>query len=469
MTQPPKKPLSLLTDQAQEERRVTLNVVDTLLPCRFFEIDHKVAVLGKASLTTELILRLLKAADGINEENAAAFFGFDLREMNFVLGEAESLGYIERRDGALWITSAGSALFRDGAAEPEIFEVEKRTERCGFDLIAFAPQRGAALSGFERRLPELPLGDAKYAARGSSAVPDAFRKHFLELARERDLGRRSLYSVDEVRPGDRFSSVVRIVVTVSNLRPSQPEIDLNEWRPEDEQEDRKEIRMSAAAFVHELQTAEAASNQGAYEALVAIAPEFLKDFVRRDGLSVARYFREMLGRAGDVRIDRPTIPIVGSLFVPDNFRRFVEVLSYGLRSKPPAKGAIWCAPSIPQWGAIADLPDLLLELGHRVSGPDEQEFETVCLLPRGVDEWRAKQAFTRVGVISDQRTSPALECLLVPGVACAVLVNAPIGAAHGYPVGLGIMSFDAEVVARATDLVMQAAPSADDLRGLLID
>src|SRR5262245_31011858 len=102
MTQTPKKPLSLLTDEAQEERRVTLNVVDALLPCRFFEIDHKVAVLGKASLTTELILRLLKAADGISEENAASFFGFDLREMNFVLGEAEGLGYIERRDGALW-------------------------------------------------------------------------------------------------------------------------------------------------------------------------------------------------------------------------------------------------------------------------------------------------------------------------------------------------------------------------------
>lgn len=468
MSHPPKnRTLSLLSDEAQEERRVTLNVIDVLLPCRFYEIEHKVAVLGKASLTTELILRLLRAIEGMSEDSAAAFFGFSLREMNFVLTEAEGLGYIERRDGALWITPAGSALFRDGALEPEIFEVEKRTERTGFDLIAFAPQRGVSLGVFERVLPELPLSSAQYAARGSEIARDAFRKHFFELVRDRDLGRMSLYSVDDVTAGDRFSSVVRVVVTASNLRPSQAEIDLTEWRPEDEQEDRKPIGQAAAEFVHKLQTSETADDRTAYDLLTAIAPEFVKGFLRRDGLAVFPYFREMASRAGDVRIDRPTIPIIGSLFVPDNFRRFVEVLSYGQRTRPSARGLVWCAPSLPHWGASADLPDLIADLANRLAKEEASEFDAVCLAPRSLDDWRLKLAFSRVGRLSEGRVPAAFECLLVPNVACAVLVNAPINAVHGYPVGLGIMSFDPDVLARASDFIAQATPEARDLEDLL--
>jgi hypothetical protein len=37
-----------------------------------FQIDHKVAVLGRTSLTTEFLLRLVKAVPGIFQEDAAA-------------------------------------------------------------------------------------------------------------------------------------------------------------------------------------------------------------------------------------------------------------------------------------------------------------------------------------------------------------------------------------------------------------
>src|SRR5262245_13864509 len=89
---------------------IELAVYDVLLPCRMFQIDYKVAVLGRTSLTTEFLLRLVKAVPGISQEDAAAFFGFNLREASFVLAEAEGPGFVERREGRLWLTMAGDAL-----------------------------------------------------------------------------------------------------------------------------------------------------------------------------------------------------------------------------------------------------------------------------------------------------------------------------------------------------------------------
>src|SRR5882724_12790202 len=94
----------------EDDRSIPLATYDVLLPCRMFQIDHKVAVLGRTSLTTEFLLRLVKAVPGIFQDDATAFFGFDLRETSFVLAEAEGPGFVERRDGRLWLTIAGDGL-----------------------------------------------------------------------------------------------------------------------------------------------------------------------------------------------------------------------------------------------------------------------------------------------------------------------------------------------------------------------
>jgi hypothetical protein len=151
------------TGHPEDDRPIELAVYDVLLPCRNFLIDHKVAVLGRTSLTTEFLLRLVKAVPGISEKDAAAFFGFNVRETSFVLAEAEAPGYVERRDGRLWLTVAGDGLFRDGSSEPEIFAVEPRRREVGFDLISLAPQHPRFLTEFELGLPELAILDEEAA------------------------------------------------------------------------------------------------------------------------------------------------------------------------------------------------------------------------------------------------------------------------------------------------------------------
>ncbi len=471
-----KKPvLSVLSPEAREELLVPVAAVDTLLPCRQFVVEHKVTALGKVALTTEFLLRLLRASEGMQEVDIGAFFGFSHRELAFVLREVEQLGFVERGDGKAWITPQGSALFREGAANPEIFEVEKRRETHGFDLLSMAPQRWMSVNGFERRLPELKFADPKYVSRGAEEAPQAFRKFFRELSRERDKGfnRRSLYSVDRVTPGERFMSLVEVTVSVSNSQPAQAQTDLSAWRHDEaELEDRPEIRAAAANLVRAFEAPSKPDDAIAYESLVAAAPDALKEYtLRGGGLSVERYFREAAARAGEVRADRPTAAIVGSLFLRKNLTTWFDVISYGAQDQAPVNAIVWLTPAVACWGASTRLPDVLRELKQKFSGVDEEPPPTVAIVQSWSEERQLEHAFDHVAVLSQRPTPAALECLLIPNVACAVLVHAPIRGNHGFPVPLGVMSFDPAVVSRAREIIEASAAglgaTAQDLLDLL--
>lgn len=447
--------------EPEDDRPVELAIYDVLLPCRNFLIDHKVAVLGRTSLTTEFLLRLVKAIPGIAEENAAAFFGFDAREMSFVLAEAETPGFVERRDGRLWLTVAGEGLFRDGNSEPEIFAVEARRREVGFDLISLAPERRRPLTAFELGLPELAILDGAAAGSAAARIPQTFRRFFFEIPdpQGRDKGKKKdLYSVDSVTSKDRFLSTVRAVVRAQASYPSSEESDLTEWRPEHEQADRPEIVSAVASFVDGLKQSQSDGGTEAYNVLLSLAPEFLKEFARRDGLAVARYYREAIARAGDVRADRKTAPIVGSLLLPENRKRLFDVLEYGSRQRdcrPPF--VVWLAPHVPWWNATTLLVEAVAGIRRRWNAQrDDDQAEaprSLCLTkpwpPRYIEK-----AFKLIGTSDTGRFPGPLEILLVPKIAAAAIVHAPIEAPRGFAVPLGFVSFDAVVVQRAGQYIL---------------
>jgi hypothetical protein len=426
-----------------------------------FLIDHKVAVLGRTSLTTEFLLRLVKAVPGISQEDAAAFFGFNLRETSFVLGEAEAPGFVERRDGRLWLTMAGDGLFRDGSAEPEIFAVEPRRKEVGFDLLSLAPQHPRFLTEFELGLPELAILDEETAGSAAAKIPHAFRRFFSEIGDRRDRSKgekRDLYSVDPAVSKNRFLSTVRTAVRAQASYPSSEESDLGLWRPDHEQADRPEIVSAVASFLDGLKQSRTDGAAEAYGTLLDLAPDFLKDFARRDGLAVERYYREAITRAGDVRADRKTAPIVGSLLVAENLKRLIDVLDYGSRAHATApRFLLWLTPLLPWWGATTLLDETVSGIRARWAGqPGDGQAEmikSICLTaarpPRYVEK-----AFELVCASDHRRCPGPLEILLVPHVAAAVLVHAPIGVPRGYPVPLGFVSFDETVLRRTQEYLL---------------
>lgn len=444
------------------DRPIELAVYDVLLPCRRFAVSHKVAEVGRVSLTTEFLLRLLKSADGMKEEDVATFFGYDRREMSFVLSEVEMNGFVLRKDGRIYLTTVGQGLFRDGSDHPEIFEVDSRRESVGFDLIALAPEDYSYLDAFELKLPELHAIDAKRISTAAQQIPGAFRKFYGEIVSRRDptaAVKRSLYSIDNVAAGDRFSSTIRISVQSTGLRPSVAEPDMSDWRPEYEREDRAEIIEAASRFVDGLKVHRRPDDGDAYQLLLDFAPNFLKDFARRDGLAVERYYREAFARAGDVRSDRPTVPLLGSLFTRENTRRLFDVAEYGLSavSEQP-RLCTWVVPQTPNWGATTVLPEMLDQIKSRVltaaeDDAKEGENETIGLIvgrtPRHIET-----AFDSVATSNTPRIPPSLELLLVPHVLAAVSVNLPIGMQSGVPVPLGFITFDRDVVGKVQEFLI---------------
>lgn len=445
---------------ADEDRKVEVGVYDVLLPCRKYEVAYKVAILGKVSQSLEFLLRLVKVVPGIEEDSAAAFFGFEQAEISYVFNEATGPGFIERREGRLWLTSAGDALFREGADDPAIYTVEERRRDLGFDLLAIAPQPPRAIDSLEMSLPELPLVDPAGTGKVGDRIFERFSRFFHELTERRDreqFQQRDLYSVDGVIPKDRFQVPVRVRVFAQASAPSLPEIDLGSWRAEHEISDRPQIESAAAMLVDDLKVN---GNQvgalQAYELLAELAPDFLKEFVTRAGLNVNRYWREAVGRAGEPRADRKTVPIIGPLYTEANARRFLEVIDYGLRGGAEQPEFVFSvAPQTRLWAATTHQRDTLSYLRRRiatVAPASTMELRTICLFSGKAPSFIGR-TFDDVFCSDTSDIPAALELMIVPQIAVAALVHAPIGASSGYAVPLGWASFDEGVVARTQDLI----------------
>ncbi|WP_425998246.1 hypothetical protein [Caulobacter sp. DWR1-3-2b1] len=467
MSEKPRSKLTLRPQRAtliddDEDGPLTLGLLDLALPCRRFLVDHTVAEVGKISVTAEFLLRLVKVLGSCTEEAVQAFFGYSRREMAYVLAEVEEADYVNRTDGRLALTANGLGLFKPGSDDPVIFEVERKNARIGLDLISLAPADTRSTSIFERCLPELPLADPAQVSAATERVPAQFRRHFRELAPRMDsiaAARRSLYSIDGVSAEDRFSSVVRVKLISSGMKPMQVEIDLSDWRSEHELSDREAVGRSVLKVIEKLSCSHRDDDHDAYNLLAEMAPEYLGEWLRRDGLNVQRYYRHAFTSHGDVRADRKTTPILGSLFTPENARRLVEVANYGLRrAKHPSPAMFWLVPQVSLWGSTSIMAEAVDQLRDLVIRTRDglPSVEAVALTAGPAESW-VKQAFNIRRECQGAVFPGRFEMLLSPGSFVVAVVHAPVGGSSGIPVPLGFASFDERVVSRGMAMLEGSA------------
>lgn len=441
---------------------VVVGVYDALLPGRNYKIEHKVAEVGKVSLTTEFLLRLIYSVDGMPEAEVAKFFDFLPQEMTFLLNDAVSLGYVSRDAGRLWTTRAGRDLFQAGGEEPQIFNVEKRTWTFGFDLISFAPQDSVRTTAFDHYLHALEI-DRTLVSKGKDQIPASFKRHFTELNSKqgsRALLKRSLYSIDSVTPGDKFSAVVPVFVKAPHASLSQGEPDLLEWRPEHELDDRTEVAAAIGKFVEDLRIQVPESAIADYRLLIELAPEFLRNYTLRSGLSVERYQRDAIAvKDRKFHKNRKTIAIVGPFFTPTNFGVLDLAVTRAVNYTPATclpKKFYWRAPRRAYWGATRVLPTIVQrvqeQLGEKL-GSDEQKPSAVLLLERNAQG--PHKAFTEKQHHVNGGPPQSVEIFLVPGIAAGVLIHLPGTFTFGHAVPLGFMSIDPLVVSRTEDYLKQ--------------
>lgn len=465
--------------------QIPVGIFDVQLPARSFVVHHKVAEIGDVSLTTEFLLRLLHSADGMPEETVAVFFGFSANEIAYVIRDAEARAYVSRSEGRIWLTDAGGALFREGD-KPQILDVVKKTEKIGFDLLSLAPCDREFQSEFERALPELGVRNPELVSNASKFIPEAFRRFYGEIASRRDRDateqlKRSLYSVDDVVAGDRFSAIVPFVAMASIRRPGEPEPFLDKWRTGHELGDRSHVVHGVAEFLDELKAIRSPEDANAFDVLASFAPEYLKDYMNRSGFAAVRYFKETAGRAGELRSNRQTVGIIGALYQPENIERFSTAIGYTAeRSGLRDDAYVWVVPNQPGWGASRSFLNLIETLAAE-DRPVDQSGNRMRRAPIVIDEGRPQRRLTKAVATTYCKPNNgaiprSLEILLIPGRVAAAVVHAPITEGRGFPVPLGILSFDEAIVRRVheylaaqlpTHLTAYGSSNAVDLRSCL--
>jgi len=456
-----------------EEPLVMLDRFEVLIPCRRFQVTYKVAEKGGVSVTSEFLLRLLYAVERMEENAIAEFFGFDSREMAFVMNEMIARDYVVHSDGQVWLTQTGRRLFTGAYGTPHIVSVDKRTDSFGFDLLSLCPQEPDRLDKFALTLPALPVVDAERAASATREVRQAFQQHFTEFDLLRRAGssrQQYLYSVDNVSAEQKFLATVPVCVIAQGGRSTNVQVDLSEWRNGHELEDRESVVAAVAGVMEGIKQAPNAQDGWAYSQLLELAPEFLQEFTRRDGLAVDRYHKSAVARVGELRADRPTVPLVGSLFTPPNAERLLSAIKYAVKrldalgeqeGHEASKEAVtwpdqlyWLAPA-GHWGNTRALPKTLEAIRQAVRRESTEPGKALRTI--GVRRQRERttrrrlmdEAFSEIRFIDERAMqSSNLELLCIPGLVAAVLVHAPIKSTYGFPVPLGLISFDTAVVAR---------------------
>jgi hypothetical protein len=447
---------------AYSEKEIEIDVIDVLVPCRKYAISYKVAELGKVSLTSEFLLRLVYTVEGVSEADVAAYFGFNDAEVAFIVNEMDSLGFLDRRQGELWLSLAGRELFKYGSDEPEIYSIEARSEQYCFDLISFAPAEADRLSSFEAALPELK-GTPEKIAVGSKNVIAAFKRYFDSVVRRTLLpaSRQTLCTVDLVTPLKRYADATTMLVRAKADSPGIVEPDFSDRWSGFDLDDRADIVNSAAMLLKTGRVFPNLLDAKAFNQLAMLAPEIMADFTKAGDVRPDALLRETTRRKGQLRIDRPTTLIVGTLFTDGNARRLWQALEYSARRVPHSllpEAFLWQVPIIPYWGTTRRLLKVSEAISQSAADDETQE----PMFPIGVV---AGSPPRHLGVAFDDVISSrgrtlglgSLELLLVPGRIAAVLIHAAFGEGESYPVPLGILSFDPNVVERATGLMRDLA------------
>ncbi len=196
----------------------------------------------------------------------------------------------------------------------------------------------------------------------------------------------------------------------------------------------------------------------AYDILSTIFPNYLDRFSTRRGLNVERFWREVAGQDPAPRVNRKTVPVVGSLFTKRNSRAISQVIEYGAKNfnqtlKREGADYLWTGPQIPTWAASSvarNTNDLIKTKIADSSGGavSIQDIANLCLFP-GSHPLHLRHVFDFVVDVGVQSFPRELEILFIPGILVAVSVHAPIMLNLGFPTPIGAMSFDIDTLKRA--------------------
>jgi hypothetical protein len=444
--------------EEDEGRSIEVDSLDVRLPCRIYEVSYQLADAGRFSLTTEFLLRLLKAVDSLPENDLSGFFAFTREEMAYVVSSAERYEYVVRSGGKVRLTEKGASLFEIGSDVPSLYDVKKRSGRFAFDLVSFCPVRGKMLSNFESKLPELPTQNTEEISDASDRIGRSFKENFreaLSTAGMRNIERTSLYSIDIVQARERVSALVPFSIKLKKDDWLSVEPDVIDWQPDSSPAHRHLILNSCASVVRDCSEKFSYFPSDGSDYLHECAPSIIEKYYRENRFNAAAFLKRASALAGELRSDRPTARIYGTLWTRKNFKTIMNALRYGSGSDQERnRGIIWLRSAYPFWGCSARMPDIVNELRGDGKGTGESRGAKAVLISQEGerDSWRFKNLFDHVVKLEQGAVPRDFELLLAPGRFFAALAYVSVAPSEGWRVPLGIISFDKSLLEGAHEL-----------------
>ena len=148
------------------------------------------------------------------------------------------------------------------------------------------------------------------------------------------------------------------------------------------------------------------------------------------------------------------MPVVGRAWVEANKERIARAAEYSLKrqgQRPPM--ILWVKPAGQYWGLTTKFAEIVEGLRHAFRDlPGGDGKIRVLLAGESVPEVFKNACDVTVHVPS-RALAPDLEVLLVPGRLCVVLAQSPVESPQGFPIPMGVISFEPAVVRRAHEIV----------------
>lgn len=460
--------------------RQTFNV-----PCRRFSIRLTVANQERLPLVREFALRYLDLVGACSGETLGHFFGFTDRELSILLADLKSAGYVDYIRDKLELSDKGRELFqqtKDG--ELYIRSVEKWNERFAIDFISFRVIHFEPRTDSFKCFHNLVSADQEKVSRAREIAKETFADSFHEYVElykpnlsNEERTNLSIYGISSIESGDTFEFPLSVDLFVNSNNPGRVEQRYLVFDTYAAQESRQRLVQEVSGTINRLKEKSKFGSDFQWLMNEQLGIPILSELGQEEQVGIGGLLEKIQLLRDGTHAGDSTVPIVGPFYTEDNSRvisNFIGHIKGSIQSENEKMEArlknvvYWQKPSTDLWGRDEETFSLITRIRREVTSVIEgkseiklignAKFENVKKLRWRLTRKNNRNVFDQGYMTALREEMGPVEIFIWPGVMCGVLYYYLAETSWEYPVPLGFISRDAEVLdVLATFLVLQWA------------
>ena len=445
------------------------------VPCRRFSIKLSVTNKERLPLVKEFALRYLFVVGPCQTESLQLFFGLNEREIAILISDLKLEGLAAFVGSEIALSEKARDIFREAGNEaPRIQAVDKWHERFAIDFVSFSLIHFESRSEGYRCFHELTSNDLDKVSRSKEIAKEVFASSFHEYVERYktdihndERSRLSIYGISSIESGDKFSFPLGVNLYINSDNPKQIEQRYSVFTTEAAQEKRRRIVQEVAHTLNGLKEKSRFGTDLIWLAEEQLGISFFSQFKRDGRFDVGHVLEQIAEARDDNDQNQMTIPISGALSVPENvtaLSNLIEHTTSAITTESERQRAdlttsiFWQKPSNEIWGRDDDAFAMFANIRAKASAALVGNSKLVLVFNASYEKaaglkWRLTRKNNRN--LFDRGLSTSLtdkmgpvEAFLWPGVVGGMLYYYLEDPSWEYPVPLGFVSRDPEVLTR---------------------